>query len=172
MPTRPTQQPLPDLFAPAATETAAPENQVVAPRAATAPVGQPLPTRHLLPKNLPAALSRLDDAEFDALLTAVIDEAKRRRDRMPSRLTVKSQEPGQRRHDAPKSGAPETPAALHPRQTRTNDDEPALTPGQMNAVRAAFKAGVKPSMIARKFGISQSNVRRALASDVRQRKLQ
>jgi hypothetical protein len=113
MPTRSTQSPLLDLFAPAATETAAPENQVVAPRAATAPVGQPLPTRHLLPKNLPAALSRLNDAEFDSLFAAVIDEAKRR-ERMPSRLTVKSQEPGQRRHDTPKSGAARNACRITP----------------------------------------------------------
>jgi hypothetical protein len=39
--------------------------------------------------------------------------------------------------------------------------EPAvvhLTPGKMNAVRAAFKAGVKPPQIARQFGLSQSDV--------------
>jgi transposase-like protein len=30
-------------------------------------------------------------------------------------------------------------------------------------MRAAFKAGVKPSAIARQFGISQSDVRKALA---------
>jgi DNA invertase Pin-like site-specific DNA recombinase len=40
----------------------------------------------------------------------------------------------------------------------------------MNAVRATFKAGVKPSMIARQFGISQSEVRKAIASDDRQPK--
>jgi hypothetical protein len=34
-----------------------------------------------------------------------------------------------------------------------------LTRGQVNAVRAAFKAGIKPSVIARQFGISQSDVR-------------
>jgi hypothetical protein len=39
----------------------------------------------------------------------------------------------------------------------------------MNAVRAAFKAGVKPSMIARQFGIS-SDVRKALASDTQAHK--
>jgi hypothetical protein len=36
--------------------------------------------------------------------------------------------------------------------------EPAtvhLTPGKLNAVRAAFKAGVKPSQIARQFGLSR-----------------
>lgn len=40
-----------------------------------------------------------------------------------------------------------------------------LTTGKLNAVRAAFKAGVKPSQIARQFGLSQSDVRKALASD-------
>jgi hypothetical protein len=37
-----------------------------------------------------------------------------------------------------------------------------LTQGKLNAVRAAFKAGVTPSRIARQFGISQSDVRKAL----------
>jgi hypothetical protein len=37
--------------------------------------------------------------------------------------------------------------------------------GKLNAVRAAFKAGVAPSQIARQFGISQADVRKALASD-------
>jgi transposase-like protein len=40
-----------------------------------------------------------------------------------------------------------------------------LTKGQVNAVRAAFKAGVTPSRIARQFGLSQSDVRKALSSD-------
>jgi DNA invertase Pin-like site-specific DNA recombinase len=40
-----------------------------------------------------------------------------------------------------------------------------LTRGQVNAVRAAFKAGIKPSRIARQFGISQSDVKKVLASD-------
>jgi hypothetical protein len=41
----------------------------------------------------------------------------------------------------------------------------SLTREQVNAVRAALKAGVKPSVIARQFGLSQSDVRKALASD-------
>jgi hypothetical protein len=41
----------------------------------------------------------------------------------------------------------------------------SLTRGQINAVRGAFKAGIKPSLIARQFGISQSDVRKVLASD-------
>jgi transposase-like protein len=40
-----------------------------------------------------------------------------------------------------------------------------LTHAKINAVRAAFKAGVTPSRIARHFGISQSDVRKALAND-------
>jgi len=35
----------------------------------------------------------------------------------------------------------------------------------VDAVRAAFKAGVKPSAIARQFGISQADVKRALAAE-------
>jgi predicted DNA binding protein len=38
-----------------------------------------------------------------------------------------------------------------------------LTPGELNAVRAAFKAGVKRAQIARQFGLSHSDVRKALA---------
>jgi hypothetical protein len=44
-----------------------------------------------------------------------------------------------------------------------------LTRGQVNAVRAAFKAGIKPSLIARKFGLSQSDVRKALTADASER---
>jgi hypothetical protein len=44
-----------------------------------------------------------------------------------------------------------------------------LTPGKLNAVRAAFKAGVKPSQIARQFGLSQVDVRKALACEASRR---
>ena len=40
-----------------------------------------------------------------------------------------------------------------------------LTRGQVNAIRASFKAGITPSRIARQFGVSQSDVRKALATD-------
>jgi hypothetical protein len=43
------------------------------------------------------------------------------------------------------------------------------TRGQVNAVRAAFKAGIKPSLIARQFGISQSDAKKVLASESRTR---
>jgi hypothetical protein len=44
-----------------------------------------------------------------------------------------------------------------------------LTPGKLNAVRAAFKPGVKPSQIAQPFGLSQADVRKVLASDASRR---
>ena len=50
-------------------------------------------------------------------------------------------------------------------QRKVDMGEITLTPGQVNAVRSAFKAGITPSRIARQFGLSQSGVRKALASD-------
>jgi DNA invertase Pin-like site-specific DNA recombinase len=97
----------------------------------------------------------LDDAEIDALLAAVTTEAERR-----GRL--------------PPSPAKEKPAAdAKPltRQAPTDENTAgSLTTGKLNAVRAAFKAGVKPSAIARQFGISQSDVRKALAAEGQGRK--
>jgi hypothetical protein len=45
----------------------------------------------------------------------------------------------------------------------------ALTQGKVNAVWAAFKAGVAPARIARQFGFSLSQVQRALSSEPLQR---
>jgi hypothetical protein len=98
------------------------------------------PRRHVLPKDLPGAIKQLDDQELDRLLAAVLAEQKRRARKLP----VSVETPDKPRIDA---------AVLH------------LTPGKRNAVRAAFKAGVRPSQIARQFGLSQSDVRKALASD-------
>jgi DNA-binding transcriptional regulator LsrR (DeoR family) len=58
-------------------------------------------------------------------------------------------------------------AKPHRRQEVAEDGAGSLTTGKLNAVRAAFKAGVKPSAIARQFGISQSDVRRVLAQGKR-----
>src|SRR5262249_20273759 len=41
------------------------------------------------------------------------------------------------------------------------------TQGQLNAVRATFKARITPSRIARRFGVSQSDVRKMLAPQFR-----
>ncbi len=96
------------------------------------------PRRHVLPKDLPAAIRQLDDQELDRLQAAVLAEQKRR-GRKPA-MSVETA-------DKPRVEA----AVVH------------LTPSKLNAFRAAFKAGVKPSQIARQFGVSLSDVRRALA---------
>jgi hypothetical protein len=46
-------------------------------------------------------------------------------------------------------------------QEAAQDGAGSLTTGKLNAVRAAFKAGIKPPAIARQFGISQSDVRKS-----------
>ncbi len=38
-----------------------------------------------------------------------------------------------------------------------------ITPAKLNAIRAALGAGVKPTAIARQFGVSQAAIREALA---------
>ena len=52
-----------------------------------------------------------------------------------------------------------------PRKALVKVDAPPLPQGKLNAIRAAFKAGFTPSRIARQFRISQSDVKKALASD-------
>jgi predicted DNA-binding protein (UPF0251 family) len=95
--------------------------------------------RHVLPNDLPAAIKQLSDQELEQLLTAVTAEQQRR---------------------GKKPAAPNKAPSK-----RVEAQSVSLTPGKLNAVRAAFKAGVRPSKIAKQFGISQSDVRKALASD-------
>jgi hypothetical protein len=105
------------------------------------PIGSPGPvtSRHVLPADLPNAVSHLNDQELDQLLSAILAEQKRRGKKLPAEMSRK------RRVDL--------------------DTAVPLTQGKLNAVRAAFKAGVTPSRIARQFGISQSDIRKALASE-------
>jgi hypothetical protein len=105
--------------------------------------------RYLLPKDLAGALKRLDDGEIDVLLSAVATEAERR-GRLPASAAKRN---------------PATHAKPKAERTPVEDITGRLTKGKLNAVRAAFKAGVKPSAIARQFGISQSDVRKALAAE-------
>jgi len=85
-----------------------------------------------LPKDLAGALERLDDVEIDALLAAVTTEAERRGRRPPS----------------PAKEKPVADAKPQRRQEAAQDGAGSLTTGKLNAVRGAFKAGVKPSAIA------------------------
>jgi len=149
MPTRRPAETTPDLFSAPPTVTAAEPSAV--PKGKAGPDGLASPQRHFLPKDLAGALKGLDDAEIDALLAAVLTEAERRGRPLPS------------------SAKEEPVADVKPqrRQEAAHFGGGSLTTGKLNAVRAAFKAGVKPSAIARQFGISQSDVRKALAQGTR-----
>jgi hypothetical protein len=117
MPPRRSEATTPDLFsAPSATRAPEPlsPNKVVQDNQASQP-------RPLLPKDLAGALKRLDDAEIDALLSAVTAEAGRR-----NRLLSSS-----------------TKRIGQPPQAIAGHAASSLTKGQLNAVRAAFKAGVR-----------------------------
>jgi predicted DNA-binding protein (UPF0251 family) len=96
--------------------------------------------RHVLPSDLPAAIKHLNDQELEQLMAAVTAEQARRGKKPPSHAKT------------PSKGPLEAVAV-------------SLTPGKLNAVRAAFKAGVRPSKIAKQFGISQSDVRKVLAGE-------
>jgi hypothetical protein len=71
--------------------------------------------------------------------------------------------------EAKRRGRLTTLTAKHLRISRTAEAPVSLTRGQLNAVRAAFKVGITPGRIARQFGLSQSEVRKALATDASKR---
>jgi hypothetical protein len=106
------------------------------------------PQRYVLPKNFPNALKHLSNDELDLMHEATLEEMKRR-GRAPQSERTKSLPAEKRQRD----GIAEAP----------------LTRGKVSAVRSAFKAGITPSRIAREFGIPLSDVRKALASDEKQR---
>jgi hypothetical protein len=89
---------------------------------------------YILPKDIANSLSHLSDRDFGLLLKACMKEKTRR-------LPASSPRAG-------KAAAAATP----------------LTTAQVNAVRAAFKAGVRPPVIARQFRLSQAQIREALAT--------
>jgi hypothetical protein len=95
-------------------------------------------SRYILPNDLDMAIEYLDDQQLDKLVSAAFEERTRRRGPL---------EPDKRQRNAEVYCS-------------------SLPQGKLNAVRAAFKAGVTPARIAREFGISRSDVQRALASDV------
>ena len=145
MPTRRPAETTPDLFSALPTVTAA--GPSVVPKGKAGPNSPASQQPHYLPEDLAGALKRLDDVEIDELLTAVTAEAERRGRLPPS----------------PAKERPLPDAKLQRRKATAEDNAGLLSTGKLNAVRAAFKAGVKPSAIARQFGISQSDVRKALA---------
>src|SRR5215472_9086954 len=131
-----TRSTTPDLFSVASAREPSP---LLRPPAGSPPATDAAPAdflpRHILPKDLPSAIKRLRHRELHLLLAAVLVEQERR-----GRKPAMSAEASPRRVKA---------VAV------------SLAHAKINAVRAAFKAGVTPSRIARHFGISQSDVRKA-----------
>jgi hypothetical protein len=131
----------PDLFSsapPRGSHSRSPESSGPAPAIVHTPPSA-IRSRHVLPADLENAVRHLNDQELDQLLSAVVAEQKRRGKKLLA----------------------QNPPA---RRVEMRTDAP-LTQGKLNAVRAAFKAGVTPPRIARQFGISQSDVRKALAAE-------
>jgi len=158
------------LFATAAApKVPPPKALLVAPQVELGLPPQPSAVRHVLPKDLPGALARLSDPELDKLLVTAIDEA-RRRGRLPSNLAAKSRDADQTWHYATQTKSRVSHGAPPSRQSKADDVSSSLTLGQLRAIRAAFKAGVKPSVIARQFAVSQSDVRKVVAADARDHK--
>jgi hypothetical protein len=145
------EQPTPDLFSTETVREASPSPIKSIP--ATQPTADACSQRHVLPKNLRKAVKHLSDGELDLLHAATLEEMGRRGRLPPTDQTT--------------NRSSSTDKSSHGRQAEAATV--SLTRGQINAVRAAFKAGIKPSLIARQFGISQSDVRKVLASDARMR---
>jgi hypothetical protein len=120
--------------------------------------------RHVLPKNLRNAVKHLSDSELDLMHAATLEEMKRR-GKIPRGVETDLRSLGHRFNVRPDLPMKRTSAKNQSQRRPVYIDEVSLTRGQVNAVRAAFKAGITPSRIARQFGISQSNVRKALTSD-------
>jgi hypothetical protein len=121
----------PDLFshAPAREPSSPSQNPASSSLAVAKAVNNLSSPRHTLPKNLPAAVKHLTDQELDQLLSAVLDEQKRRRHKPSEQISDKR---------------------------RVETGSSPLTRGQINAVRASFKAGVTPTRIARTIGCAKS----------------
>jgi len=94
--------------------------------------------RHILPNNLPTAVKHLNDQELEQLLAAITAERLQR---------------------GTKSPIPAGTTSKRPAKAATV----SLSPGKLNAVRAALKAGVRPSKIAKQFGIPVRDVQKALS---------
>jgi hypothetical protein len=107
------------------------------------------PGRAALPKDLPTAIKYLDNRELDRLLRAATEEAERRGRLAPSPATTPTNiNPGS--GEPSLKQAPPTGRPTHQRPARTAATP--LTRGQVNAVWAAFRAGVTPSEPIRRLG--------------------
>ena len=133
------QQEMADLFSAVKLTGNSPSAAVeqMMPSLSTKPSPDPL---YALPTNLPSALKHLDNEQLDRLIAAATSE---RQGRGVNKIFVKEL----------------------PHETKRSDRELVpLAQGKMNAIRASFKACVKPNEIAKQFGVSLASVRKVLAT--------
>ncbi len=135
---QPPIEPLPDLFAGARDEGSIPR---------TPP---PLP-KTVLPANLPAALTSLPESDLRRLQEALAFEMRRRN--LVAAPAVRS---------VPEPAIAKSKLKVIEPVSRQTGGGPTLSQGKVNAIRAAVNAGIKPSIIARQFGVSLAAIRKAL----------
>jgi hypothetical protein len=123
-----------------------------------------LSSRHVLPRDLSNPLKQLDDGELDRLFAATRHELQSRGRLLTSTPVIR---PTTHMGTEQRALDQSTTTEESPERRQLEEPNVALTQGQVNAVRATFKAGITPSRIARQFGISQSDVRKVLASESR-----
>jgi hypothetical protein len=167
MPLSRTQQQTTDLFQAAGAQescrTHTPARLTSAQQsAAVVSAADKLSSRHVLPRDLSNALKQVDDGELDRLFAATRHELQRRGSSLTSTAGIRPTT-----HMGTEQRASDQSTATEESLERRQPEELALTQGQVNAVRATFKAGITPSRIARQFGISQSDVRKVLALEPR-----
>lgn len=160
-------QPMPDLFGAVADHEpqhgpARPTS--ITPTPAVMSTADKSSPRYVLPKDLSNALQQLDDLELDRLVAASRHEQQRR-----GRPMISAPEIRPTTHISPGELTSKPSIAKDSRSERQQLPEPkgTLKQGQVNAVLAAFAAGIAPSRIARQFGLSQSDVQKVLASQSR-----
>ncbi len=95
----------------------------------------------------------MSEGELKRLADAVAAELKRRN--LPATLPAPHREQESEKPRPPrKTSGPKTGV--------TADATASLPQGKLNAIRAAVKAGVKPNVIARQFGVSLAAIKKAL----------
>ena len=129
--------------------------------AAVVSAADKLSSRYVLPGDLSNALKQLDDGELDRLFAATRQELQRRGKPMTSAPEIRPTT-----HISPGELTSKPSSAKDSSSERQQLPE-TLKQVQVNAVLAAFAAGIAPSRIARQFGLSHSDVQKVLASQSR-----
>jgi hypothetical protein len=113
----------------------------------------------LLPDDLVSCLRQLVDADLERLQSAVVNEVTRRGPPLGvARATEQEVRP---------AAAPRPASSRRPRDNPSVPVALAVTAGKASAIRAAFRAGLKPAIIARQFGVPQSVVQQVLQGEAR-----